>query len=91
MTEESMNLFWKQKEKPSTDYSELENNVTHALLVSVREDLLFLNAILKNAGIKTRIRADYKVHFQVSRKRRFQTFVNLSPCSKKLHKLVSRF
>ena len=73
MTQESMNLFWKQKEKPSIDYSEKENNVTHAFLVTAKNEPIFLKAVLQKAGIKTKIKTSYDVYFQVSKKRRYQT------------------
>lgn len=73
MTDESMNLFWKQKDKPGIDYSEKENNVTHAFLATVRNEPKFLAAVLQKAGIKTNLKPGYEVYFQVDKKRRYQT------------------
>ena len=73
MTDESMNLFWKQKDKPGIDYSEKENNVTHAFLVTARNEPKFLAAVLQKAGIKTNLKPGYEVYFQVDKKRRYQT------------------
>jgi hypothetical protein len=73
MTEEKMNLFWKQREKPHYDYSEKENNVTHAFLSTVKKEPIFLQAVLKMAGIKEIFTNGYDVYFQVGKKTRIQT------------------
>lgn len=73
MDNKNLNLFWRQIKNPKLGEQELENNVTQAFLILLKENLHFLNNILGQIGLKESIKKDFKVYFQVEKKLRYIT------------------
>lgn len=72
MDARNMNLFWKQGERPELRESDKENNVTHALLVTLKENKEFLNSLLKTVGSQNKIKRP-TIYFQVPLKIKHKT------------------
>lgn len=51
-----MNLFWKQNKNLELSETDLENNVTHAFLILLKENKPFLNKLFKKIKVKDSIK-----------------------------------